>query len=258
MVGLDQVNNTSDNNKPISFATSQALAAIVSNWSNDLALKAPLDAPAFTGIVTGITPSMVGLDLVDNTSDVDKPISTAGVTKNNSQDALISNLRAVPFMSINHGLKNYAFSPLIPRILNATGAAVTVVANSSASSTIATFTVTAPEGYFLPNWSGIRYCLVLAQMNFNYISGNNDNVVNIWVHDVGTTLPGNTPTISTAVGGTFTSALVKNNVAVAYSGQFNAIVPLTGGRYYTMAMLSTSSLTYPIVCNVSVSALYGD
>lgn len=38
---------------------------------------APLESPAFTGTVTGITKSMVGLGNVDNTSDVDKPVSTA-------------------------------------------------------------------------------------------------------------------------------------------------------------------------------------
>lgn len=39
--------------------------------------KAPLDSPAFTGTVTGITKDEVGLGDVDNTSDADKPISTA-------------------------------------------------------------------------------------------------------------------------------------------------------------------------------------
>ena len=38
--------------------------------------KAPLASPVFTGTVTGITATMVGLDAVDNTSDAGKPIST--------------------------------------------------------------------------------------------------------------------------------------------------------------------------------------
>ena len=41
-----------------------------------LTLKAPLESPAFTGTVTGITKSMIDLANVDNTSDLDKPIST--------------------------------------------------------------------------------------------------------------------------------------------------------------------------------------
>jgi hypothetical protein len=42
--------------------------------------KAPIDAPTFTGIVSGITKNMVGLANVDNTSDADKPVSTAQQT----------------------------------------------------------------------------------------------------------------------------------------------------------------------------------
>ena len=43
-------------------------------------LKAPIDNPTFTGTVAGITKSMVGLGSADNTSDVNKPISTATQT----------------------------------------------------------------------------------------------------------------------------------------------------------------------------------
>jgi hypothetical protein len=65
-IGLDQVNNTSDANKPISTATQTALNG-----------KASLDSPTFTGNVTGINKASVGLGNVDNTSDNNKPISTA-------------------------------------------------------------------------------------------------------------------------------------------------------------------------------------
>ena len=44
---------------------------------NALALKAPLFSPAFTGIVTGIDQTMIGLPYVNNTSDLNKPISLA-------------------------------------------------------------------------------------------------------------------------------------------------------------------------------------
>ena len=40
-------------------------------------LKAPLLSPTFTGTVSGITKTMVGLGNVDNTSDLDKPVSSA-------------------------------------------------------------------------------------------------------------------------------------------------------------------------------------
>lgn len=68
-VGLTNVDNTSDANKPVSTATQTALD-----------LKAPLASPTFTGTVSGITKTMVGLGSVDNTSDVAKPVSTAQQT----------------------------------------------------------------------------------------------------------------------------------------------------------------------------------
>lgn len=52
--------------------------------------KAPLASPTFTGTVGGITKSMVGLGNVDNTSDVNKPISTATQTALNSKEATIT------------------------------------------------------------------------------------------------------------------------------------------------------------------------
>lgn len=86
MVGLANVDNTSDLNKPISTATQSALdlkanIADLSNKANssELALKAPLESPTFTGTVGGITKTMVGLSNVDNTSDLLKPLSTATI-----------------------------------------------------------------------------------------------------------------------------------------------------------------------------------
>jgi len=56
------------------------VASDITDLSVALASKAPLDNPNFTGVVTGVTKTMVGLGAVDNTSDVDKPISTAQQT----------------------------------------------------------------------------------------------------------------------------------------------------------------------------------
>ena len=46
----------------------------------DFTTVAPLASPTFTGTVSGITKSMVGLGNVDNTSDANKPVSTATQT----------------------------------------------------------------------------------------------------------------------------------------------------------------------------------
>jgi hypothetical protein len=79
MVGLGNVDNTSDLNKPVSTATQTALN-----------LKADLASPTFTGTVSGITSSMVGLGNVDNTSDLNKPVSTATQTALNLKADLAS------------------------------------------------------------------------------------------------------------------------------------------------------------------------
>ena len=48
--------------------------------SNRINTKAPINNPTFTGTVNGVTKTMVGLGNVDNTSDLNKPISTAEQT----------------------------------------------------------------------------------------------------------------------------------------------------------------------------------
>ena len=64
-VGLGNVDNTSDADKPVSTEQQAALD-----------LKATKLDPVFTGTVTGVSAAMVGLGNVDNTSDADKPVST--------------------------------------------------------------------------------------------------------------------------------------------------------------------------------------
>jgi hypothetical protein len=78
MVGLGNVNNTADSAKPLSTATIAALAAKAD--SSSLALKADKASPTFTGIVGGISQSMVGLGNVNNTADSAKPLSNDMIT----------------------------------------------------------------------------------------------------------------------------------------------------------------------------------
>jgi hypothetical protein len=56
------------------------LDGVTSSVQSQLDAKAPLNAPTFTGTVSGISKSMVGLGNVDNTSDANKPVSTAQQT----------------------------------------------------------------------------------------------------------------------------------------------------------------------------------
>ena len=105
MVGLGNVDNTSDVNKPVSTAAQTALdlKSNTSDVTTSLALKAPLASPTFTGTVSGITSSMVGLGNVNNTTDLAKPISTATQTaldlKSNASDVTTSLALKAPLAS---------------------------------------------------------------------------------------------------------------------------------------------------------------
>lgn len=89
-LGLDQVDNTSDLNKPVSTATQTALGLKADNTSVQTSLNAQqqqLDQKANaldlttheadTGNPHLVTKDQVGLGFVDNTADADKPVSTA-------------------------------------------------------------------------------------------------------------------------------------------------------------------------------------
>lgn len=56
------------------------LYAAKTSLENAIATKAPINNPTFTGTVSGITKAMVGLGNVDNTSDANKPVSSAQAT----------------------------------------------------------------------------------------------------------------------------------------------------------------------------------
>ena len=53
------------------------LDGVTSGIQSQLDTKAPSDSPTFTGTVSGVTKAHVGLGNVDNTSDANKPVSTA-------------------------------------------------------------------------------------------------------------------------------------------------------------------------------------
>ena len=55
------------------------------NLTNRFAEKAPVNNPTFTGTISGIDKAMVGLGSVDNTTDVDKPVSSATQTAINTK-----------------------------------------------------------------------------------------------------------------------------------------------------------------------------
>ena len=65
--------------------------------------KAPLNSPTFTGTVSGITAAMVGLGNVNNTSDLNKPISTAVQSALTTYQALITSASNISVNNISIG-----------------------------------------------------------------------------------------------------------------------------------------------------------
>lgn len=55
-------------------------ANLSTTLTTSIGLKAPLASPTFTGTVSGVTATMVGLGSVNNTADTAKPVSTAQQT----------------------------------------------------------------------------------------------------------------------------------------------------------------------------------
>jgi alpha-tubulin suppressor-like RCC1 family protein len=60
-----------------SLTSEDSILSAIGKLDGNSALLAPLASPTFTGTVSGISASMVGLGNVTNTSDADKPVSAA-------------------------------------------------------------------------------------------------------------------------------------------------------------------------------------
>jgi hypothetical protein len=92
----------------------------ISGLTTDLGLKAPIADPTFTGTVSGISKSMVGLGNVDNTSDANKPISTATQTaldlKANSATPTFTGMATIPKITVG-GIEIDTTSPADTNVL---------------------------------------------------------------------------------------------------------------------------------------------
>jgi hypothetical protein len=109
--------NNPGNQEVLAYNTS------TSKWSNAasvtqaaLDLKAPLASPAFTGTPTGITKAHVGLENVDNTSDLSKPVSTATQTALTAKQDVSAKGQANGYASLDG-------TSLVPRAQLGTGTA---------------------------------------------------------------------------------------------------------------------------------------
>ena len=81
---------------------------IYENGASLISKYATLNSPTFTGIVKGIDASMVGLSNVDNTSDINKPVSTAQQValnlKANIESPIFTGLLKASYLDISYNM----------------------------------------------------------------------------------------------------------------------------------------------------------
>jgi hypothetical protein len=82
------------------LSAADTILSAINKLNGNVALKANSASPTFTGTVSGITASMVGLGNVNNTSDANKPVSTAQQTALN----LKANLASPTFTGTVNGI----------------------------------------------------------------------------------------------------------------------------------------------------------
>lgn len=75
---------------PVAWGGITGVLSAQADLNTAFGLKAPIASPTFTGTVSGITKSMVGLGNADNTTDANKPVSTAQQTALNLKADLAS------------------------------------------------------------------------------------------------------------------------------------------------------------------------
>jgi hypothetical protein len=124
-VGLANVDNTTDANKPVSTATQTALDLKLAS-ATAATTYAPIASPTFTGTVAGVTATHVGLGNVDNTSDANKPVSSA------AQTALDAKLASATAATTYETITNVALkAPLASPALTGTPTAPTATAGTN-------------------------------------------------------------------------------------------------------------------------------
>lgn len=104
---------------------SSTAASTYLTQTNASTTYAPISSPTFTGTVGGITKSMVGLGNVDNTTDENKPVSTATQT---ALDAKLDKITSISSKSSSYTLQTTDIGTLIEM---SAGGTLTITDSSS-------------------------------------------------------------------------------------------------------------------------------
>jgi hypothetical protein len=89
--GNKEVSTIQESTTTISATEIGYLDGVTSSIQTQISSKAPLNSPTFTGTVSGVTKNHVGLGNVDNTSDENKPVSSATETALNAKASINAN-----------------------------------------------------------------------------------------------------------------------------------------------------------------------
>ena len=161
----------------------EANVGLANNISYQLGFKAPLASPAFSGTVTGITKAMVGLASVDNTSDYDKPISSAQQSALNLKASIASPVfTGTPSLPTGTTAVTQTAGDLSTKL--ATTAFVgTAIQSAVPTGTILMWpTATAPSGYLYCNGIAVSratYSALFALIGTTFGAGDGSSTFNL-------------------------------------------------------------------------------
>ncbi len=215
-VGLGNVNNTSDEDKPISTLQQAAISAVQDNLDTHTAKK---DNPH------EVTKAQVGLGNVDNTADEDKPISTAAQAaldlKADKED-IVDNLTTNDATKMLSAKQGKALKDAIPTgygktidlsYVSSTGV-LTVILKDENNNVLSTENVDLPLELLLAS-SGSYY-----SSGVIYLKLANGNFISVDVSDLVAVYTADGQTISLSNNGEFSiSSTYKSKIDDAYSAK---------------------------------------
>lgn len=179
---------------------------------------APINNPSFTGTVSGVTKSMVGLGNVDNTSDISKPISTATQSALNAKQATLSGTGFVKSTAGTISYDTTAYAPLASPSFTGT---VTLPSTTSIGSVTST-----QLGYLVNTTSDIQ-----SQLN--------------------TKAPSSAPTFQSAV--TINAASGQSSLYLSQAGTNNGRIYAGGGAGTDVIIESGRFITLRPTSNVLIN-----
>ena len=245
---LSQANIYTNNaiNNLTGFETTTSVNTKIQNLQLQINARAPINNPSFTGTVSGVTKSMVGLGFVDNTTDLSKPISTATQSALNLKANITDlNLKANinnPTFTGNLSIPNGDITSRDISCRDITARAVTLTGNISMPNN----TITAKEmyssnlllqgdntnGYIRPTNSGSTLYLGANNKNLITITENNTYITNNSSFLKGMVITDTAPNLNVSLR------------SATKTGQLNFLAGSNAGNYNPICGDNDSSIIY--------------